>query len=114
MALKQLYKDDKTTNLEVFMADSWLKRLIGLLNRSDLPDNHGLLLQPCSSIHTVGMRFRIDAVFLDDDGRVLGIRENIGPFRFCIAPKGTTAVLELASGNAKRTGINLEQVIKFV
>ncbi len=96
------------------MADSWLKRLIGLLNRSHLNDSEGLVLIPCASIHTVGMRFSIDAVFLSGEGVVLGIRENIRPFRFCIAPKGTQAVLELASGNAKRTGINLEQVLKFV
>ena len=114
MALKQLYRDEMPLDLQVIMADSWLKRLIGLLNRSHLADNEGLVLMPCASIHTVGMRFSMDAVFLSSEGVVLGIRENIRPFRFCIAPKGTQAVLELASGNAKRTGINLEQVLKFV
>lgn len=114
MSFKQLSKDGVPEALSIVMADSWLKRLVGLLNRSSLTDNEGLLLSPCASIHTVGMRFSIDAVFLSEEGVVLGVREKIGPFRFCLAPKGTKAVLELASGNAKRTGINLEQVLKFV
>ena len=96
------------------MANTWLSRLVGLLNRSGLPDDEALVLMPCASIHTLWMRFSIDVVFLDEAGVVLGVRENLRPFRFCIAPKGTQAVLELASGNAKRTGINLDHELKFV
>lgn len=113
MSYKSLSVDAKRSGLDIFIADSWLKRLVGLLNRNSLPDNQGLVLMPCASIHTIGMRFSIDAVFLSKGGQVLGIKEDLKPFRFCIAPKGTDSVLELASGNAKRTGINLEQVLKF-
>ncbi len=114
MACLRLEIDGKPVNISVFMANSWFKRLVGLLNRSHLSDSEALVLIPCSSIHTVGMRFSIDAVFLDKAGKVVGIKENLKPFRFCIAPKSTKAVLELAAGNVKRTGISLEQVHKFV
>ena len=72
------------------------------------------MLQPCGSVHSMGMRFAIDVIFLDKDGKVLKIKENMRPLRFCFAPKNTFSVLELASGNAKRTGIHLEQTLKFV
>ncbi|MCG8314436.1 MAG: DUF192 domain-containing protein [Pseudomonadales bacterium] len=114
MESKLLEIDGVRTDVVVNIAASWFSRLVGLLNRNSLSDVEGLALVPCASIHTLWMRFTIDAVFLDDSGKVLGVAEGIKPFRFCFAPKGTRVVLELASGNAKRTGINLEQVLKFV
>jgi hypothetical protein len=114
VATTELHVDGRASGVKVFMANTWLSRLVGLLNRSGLPDNEALVLLPCASIHTLWMRFSIDVVFLGENGVVLGMIENLRPFRFCMAPKGTHAVLELASGNAKRTGINLDQVLKFV
>ncbi len=101
------------TDTRVYIADTWKTRFVGLLNRSGLRENEALLLTPCASIHTIGMRFNIDAVFLGSKGRVLGIKENLKPYRLCFAPKGTEAVLELASGNARKTGISTEQVLRF-
>lgn len=53
----------------------------GLLGRDGLPQGTALMLTPCNAIHTVGMRFTIDAVFLDRDGTVRRIVRDLRPWR---------------------------------
>ena len=55
------------------LADSPVTRLKGLLGRSGLGANEGLLLTPAPAIHTFFMRFPIDAVFVDREMRVVGV-----------------------------------------
>ena len=84
--------------LTIIKAHGWWSRLRGLLGRINLPRDQGLWLKPCSSIHTVGMLFVIDVVFLDKNEVILGLRSGIVPFWFAVAPKGAHSVLELAEG----------------
>lgn len=56
---------------------SLFKRMKGLLGRCSLNAGEGLHIKPCSSIHTIGMRFAIDAVFLDRRGCVVRVVRNI-------------------------------------
>jgi len=94
-------------------ADTFRLRLVGLLGRSSLASDEGLLLQPGGSIHTFFMRFSLDLVFLGDQHRVLRICEGVGPWQVRLAPKGTRSVLEIAEGNVKRTGIHLDDLLLF-
>jgi uncharacterized protein len=69
-------------------------RLLGL---SYLDVDHvgeGLLLPDCRAIHTFGMRFALDVVFLDREGRALAIRRGVAPRRL-VAERRAAAVLEL-------------------
>ncbi|HEY5810888.1 MAG TPA: DUF192 domain-containing protein [Povalibacter sp.] len=84
----------------VTLARSFWSRARGLLMRRALKQDEGLLLEPGGSIHTVGMRFAIDALFLDERRRVLRIVPHLVPHRFARAPRGTRAVLEVAAGRA--------------
>jgi uncharacterized protein len=86
------------------LADSAWTRLRGLIGRARLQPGDGLMLRPASAIHTSFMRFPIDAVFLDDELRVLRVREGLRPWRAAGAP-GAKAVLELAAGQAARNGL---------
>jgi uncharacterized protein len=86
------------------VADRVLTRTRGLLGRSELSADEGLLLRPTPSIHTWFMRFPIDAVFLDRDLRVLAVRAELGPWRMA-GQRGARAVLELAAGEARSRGI---------
>jgi uncharacterized protein len=88
------------------IADRVLPRLWGLLGRRQLPPGEGLLLRPTPSIHTCFMRFRIDAIFLDRDLRVLAVRSELRPWRMALQP-GARAVLELAAGEAERRGVRV-------
>jgi uncharacterized membrane protein (UPF0127 family) len=79
------------------VADSFATRLRGLLGRRSLPAGEGMLIRRESSVHTFFMRFAIDVVFLDAEGRVLRVDENVGPWRLK-ACRGARSVLELAAG----------------
>lgn len=99
--------------LRVIPATTFLQRLVGLLGRKSWSDRKCLWLSPCSSIHTFGMRFTIDVVFVDKGMRVLGFSDAVPPNRIRVAPKGTASVLELSEGNRRRTGINLDDLLNF-
>lgn len=92
------------------VADRTLPRMRGLLGRSGLEAGEGLLLRPAASIHTHFMRFAIDVVFLDDTGRVVELRESLGPWRMA-RRRGAKAVLELRAGEARRRGIAVGDVL---
>lgn len=87
----------------VHMACSFRSRCTGLLRRRSMADDEGLLLMPGSSVHTLGMRFNIDVVFLSGQMRILALAENVAPWRIVIAPKGTARVLEFAAGKIAAT-----------
>jgi uncharacterized membrane protein (UPF0127 family) len=90
--------------VQVRVADRFLTRALGLLVGPPLGPDQGLLIAPCSSIHTLGMRYPIDVVFLDRDGGVLKVCADVraGRARFAL---GAHAVLELRAGSAARQGI---------
>jgi uncharacterized membrane protein (UPF0127 family) len=82
--------------LEVPIATSHLCRLLGLALLSRRNAGAGLLIPRCRSVHTFGMRFRLDLLFLDVEGRVIELRRGVPPRRFVRCP-GAAAVLELPS-----------------
>ena len=85
--------------LEVQVADSFVTRALGLLVGKPLGGGEGLLIAPCASIHTFGMRYAIDAVFLDRGGCVLRVCAAVRAGRMRIA-RGARGVLELRAGTA--------------
>jgi hypothetical protein len=66
--------------VEILVARSPLARLLGLALRRR-PPVHALLLPRCRSVHTFGMRFPLDLIWLDRDGRVLRVDEAVPPWR---------------------------------
>jgi len=88
---------------EVSYANTWLTRMIGLLSRHTLYDGEGLWLSPCHSIHTIGMKFPIDVIFLDKHNYVRKVVEQLKPYRICISCKGSFSVLELPVGIISKT-----------
>jgi uncharacterized protein len=84
-------------SIHVRVAESWRERRTGLLRLTGLPPNEGLLLAGCRSIHTIGMRFAIDAVLLDRRFRVLAIVP-MPPGRLLLPRPGVRHILEVAPG----------------
>ena len=74
------------------------QRRKGLLGRSTLPAGQGLWINPCESVHTIGMRFAIDLVYLDRELRVRKVKCALRPWRVS-ACLGARSVLELATGS---------------
>lgn len=84
---------------DVENANTFFARLWGLMMRPGLAQGKGLLLSPCPQIHTCFMRFAIDAVFCDKQGRVLFVQENMKPWRFGRFVRGSYYTLELPGGS---------------
>jgi hypothetical protein len=90
---------------QVRIADTFATRLFGLLGKASLEPDTGLLLQPSTGFHTWGMKFAIDVVTLDQDCLVIGIWENIGPWRMRGLDARTRSVLELPAGQIAESKI---------
>ncbi|MCU7946455.1 MAG: DUF192 domain-containing protein [Candidatus Thiodiazotropha sp. (ex Cardiolucina cf. quadrata)] len=103
--------DDPTTSeaigLEVLLADSYLSRLRGLLGKKQLSDSEGLLLKRCATVHTVGMRYPLDLVFMDKRGKVLKCQEGVKPFRTA-GVRGAYYTLELNQGMIRKQNIAVD------
>jgi uncharacterized membrane protein (UPF0127 family) len=87
--------------LRVAAAATARSRLLGLAWLDALPTDWGLEIRPCSSVHTLGMRFALDLVWLDGAGRVLRVDEHVAPRRLRSC-RGAASVLETASGDGLR------------
>jgi uncharacterized protein len=86
------------------IAASWWSRLRGLLGHPPLHSGEGLLLRGEKAIHTVGMSFAIDVVFLDRTGQVVHLIPAMGPLRASPFIGRATDVLELPAGTIAATG----------
>lgn len=95
------------------MAADWWSRLRGLLGRAPLQPGEGLLLRGENAIHTLGMTFAIDVLFLDRAGRVVHLISAMPPWR--ISPFVTRArdVLELPAGIIAQTNTMLGDQIEL-
>ncbi|MGA3026740.1 MAG: DUF192 domain-containing protein [Bryobacteraceae bacterium] len=85
------------------IADTSAKRRTGLLKHECLPPGSGLWIVPTEGIHTIGMKFPIDVLFLSRDRRVVKIRPNMGKWRMALSLRAHS-VLELPAGAAAETG----------
>jgi uncharacterized membrane protein (UPF0127 family) len=91
-------KNGKQLADKLVIADSLFSRMKGLLGRDSLLEGEALLIKPCKSIHTFGMRFPIDIVFLDKQNEVVATGKNILPNRMSTISISADCVLELPSG----------------
>ena len=83
----------------VYAPETACGRMRGLLGRAPPAAAEALWLRPCRSIHTIGMRYAIDVLFLDRRGTVLRARRDLPPGRLAFAPRGTASVLECGGGS---------------
>ncbi|MDR3052500.1 MAG: DUF192 domain-containing protein [Coriobacteriales bacterium] len=82
-----------STGYSFVLASSLFARMRGLLSSSICPNGSVLVLIPCSSIHTLGMREALDIAFIDRQGTILRSERNVAPMqlRSC---RGAVATLE--------------------
>jgi uncharacterized protein len=80
------------------VAENFRGRFRGLMGIKDLRSSEGLALIPCNSVHSFFMKFPIDVLFLDAQGRVLRCTEAMKPWRIGSIVPGARAVIEAKSG----------------
>ncbi len=98
---------------DVVLADRLLKRMIGLLGKRKL-EGESLWILPCMGVHTFGMRFPIDVVFLDRHNRIIALKKNLPPNRLTPLYPGAKSALELPSGIIDSTNTTVGDMIEFV
>lgn len=91
-------------NLGVSAADTPLARLRGLLGRIRLRSDEAVWVVPSRGIHTFGLRFRIDVIYLDSQCQVLHMIEHLGPLRIAPLRLRCASVLELPAGSIYKSG----------
>jgi uncharacterized membrane protein (UPF0127 family) len=86
------------------MADSFWRRLRGLLGRTGLEQGEGLVIVPCSSVHMLGMRFPLDVLHLDRSGTVLRALPNLKPGQLGPLVWRSHVAVELPAGTIAASG----------
>lgn len=94
----RVHKDGILIADDVSIADRYLERLIGLLKHQSLDENEGLLINPCKQVHTIGMKYSIDVLFLSKDNKVLHFENSLPPGKISRYIKNAATVLELKAG----------------
>ena len=89
---------------KVAVADSWWRRLRGLLGRPRMQYGEGLLLLECDAVHTVGMAYPIDVVFIGAGGMVVRHYDRLSPWKLGFGGAGAVHALELPAGRLAETG----------
>ena len=86
------------------VADNYWTRLRGLIGHKPLAEGEGMLIVPCSSIHTHFMGFPIDVVYVDRGGQVVAVDHDMAPWRFGRIRRRVHYVIELPAGAARSAG----------
>ncbi|MGH9466967.1 MAG: DUF192 domain-containing protein [Terriglobales bacterium] len=100
---------------ELALADRFFTRLCGLLATpaAKFGCGHGLWIIPSHGVHTFGMRYPIDALYLDRNLCVVHVQRAMPPWRLGAVRSSAAGVLELPAGTLERTGTGLGDQITF-
>jgi uncharacterized protein len=116
----QMYVYNKTRETfvatEVVVADTYFRRLVGLLGKTKrwARPGRGLWITPSHGVHTFGMLFPLDLIFLDRQKEVVAIEEHVRPFRISSVSLKSDSVLELPAHTVFRTGTQIGDRLEFV
>ena len=99
------------TNLRV--ADTHWSRFRGLMatDAARFPQGSGLWIVPCRGVHSFGMRFAIDVVYLNSEQKVVYLQENLRPWRMAPVRFSASSVVELPPGTIRQTQTGVGDVI---
>lgn len=116
----QVYVYNRTREVfvatEASVADTYLQRLVGLLGKRPhwAKPGRALWIVPSRGIHTIGMVFPIDVVFLDQTGSVVELEEHVRPFSVSRVCLKASSVLELPAHTIFRTGTKVGDRFEFL
>ncbi len=113
----------KRNRFKVEVADSFMKKMVGLMFREKIGNEKGMLFpiaEPgvmASTITMMNMKFSIDIIWLDAGKRVVDIAERAQPstsiFDSYRPRKAAKYVLELDAGTVRKFGIRIGDRVAF-
>ena len=111
----QIYRSSHSEQLlfnDARHANTFLSRFKGLLGSNGLDCGQALLITPCNSVHTIGMRFPIDIAFLDRQGKILKLVHNLKPQKLSMK-KQAACVLEMPVNSIEKHKLELGESLSW-
>ncbi len=106
-----VYTPEETPFCNALVAERFTDKLIGLLRHKELKPENGLLLSGCKQVHTIGMKFPIDVIFLSRDAEILYIEHGLAPGKISRYVTNAFWALELVAGTAKSRDLKIHDII---
>lgn len=100
--------------IEVTKADTFWKRLKGLLGKKSLSKGEVLWITPCHQVHMIGMKFPVSVWFLDDNFNIIKIIDNLIIGSISPSVPNATSVLELPVNYAKEIGVTVGDCLSLI
>lgn len=100
---------------EVEVAETSWARIKGLLGRKpkEFTSGKGLWLVPSQGVHTLGLSFPIDVVYLDSEETIIHLYHGLGPFRVAALKWRARSVIELPAGTLLETRTSVGDVLNI-
>jgi len=98
---------------EAIIADTFLKRLRGLLGSKEFKNGQAVVIKPCNSIHTFFMRFPIDVLFVDKNHKIIAAVSHMPAFRISKIYFNAVYVVELPAGLIKTTSTSAGDLLEI-
>lgn len=109
---------NKTTNTiiseNVIVANSFFKRLKGLMFTKDLSYESAMHIIPCNEIHTFFMNYSIDVLYLDRNNTIVAMDEDLKPRKVGKFIKNAKSVVEIPSGKIRNLNLKIGQSLEFI
>lgn len=113
--MKIINKTKNTLLAEVaILADTFFKRMVGLLGRKEFKQGEALVLKPCNSIHTFFMRFAIDVIFVDEQNKIIEAISHLKPFRLTRIYWLSLLAIELPAGMIKSSNTQKNDLLAVI
>ena len=96
------------------LATTPIQRMVGLLGHAAMAPGEALIFPRCRSIHTIGMRFPIDVVFIDQAWQVVGMKARLAPGVLWTSNGKAWGVVELEAGKAEGVGVQIHDRLELV
>ena len=115
MAIKfdrQMLVNDQRLPVNLCVASGFFQRLRGLLFTDSLKKDQGMYIKPCSDVHSIGMAYPLDIVFIDKESKVIKLAKL--PTRSMQSCRGAAGVVELPEGSIESFGIRHCDTITYV
>lgn len=93
----------------VRIASNPIQRMLGLLPRTEMADDEAMVFPGCRSLHTFFMRISIDIAFLDGDGGVVKIFQDVASGRLIFGGPGSSTAVECGARILSRKAVALGQ-----
>ena len=106
-------RTQETVAGDVELALTMRERRRGLLGRQSMDPDAAMLLFPCKGVHTVGMPFAIDVVFIDASGVAVHVIHDMPPWRLAVSLRAAS-VIELSAGRLKTCPVEIGDRLRLV